>query len=218
MYPPAWIGPRRSIEPFEFAGHRVPGGVHVNYCSWASHHLPDVFARPRALRPVALHARGEGARCPRAPTSRSAAARGRASGMRFGLAEIAIIAARDAGALPPRARCPATALQIRQTPTISPQARPADDRPRCGAGSRAGRRTRAGICRVAAPRGGAATCRADLDGQRRGAAARSSGSRPATGRRTCSCPCAARQLVVNLPLASALTVWCCQAIRVPGGR
>ena len=24
MYPPAWIGPRRSIEPFELAGIHVP--------------------------------------------------------------------------------------------------------------------------------------------------------------------------------------------------
>ena len=26
LYPPAWIGPRRAVEAFEFAGHRVPGG------------------------------------------------------------------------------------------------------------------------------------------------------------------------------------------------
>src|SRR3984893_15184940 len=47
--PPAWVGPRRSIEPFEFAGHTVPGRAFVNYSSWASHHLPDVFPEPEAL-------------------------------------------------------------------------------------------------------------------------------------------------------------------------
>ena len=29
----------------------MPGGVHVHYCSWASHHLPDVFPEPEAFRP-----------------------------------------------------------------------------------------------------------------------------------------------------------------------
>ncbi len=73
MYPPAWIGPRRSVEPFEFKGVPVPGGVPVNYCSWASHHLPDVWDEPES-RPAAA------SRSRRAPTSRSAAARARASG------------------------------------------------------------------------------------------------------------------------------------------
>src|SRR5215212_1480859 len=50
-YPPAYIGPRRAIEPFEFNGARVPGRAHVHYCSWASHHLPDVFPEPEVFRP-----------------------------------------------------------------------------------------------------------------------------------------------------------------------
>src|SRR5205814_563640 len=32
LYPPAWIGPRRALEPFEFAGVQVPAGIPVNYC------------------------------------------------------------------------------------------------------------------------------------------------------------------------------------------
>src|SRR5438874_12472501 len=50
-YPPAWVGPRRSIEPFEFEGQMVPGNAFINYCSWASHHLPDVFPEPEEFRP-----------------------------------------------------------------------------------------------------------------------------------------------------------------------
>jgi cytochrome P450 len=51
LYPPAWIGPRRAVEAFEFAGHRVPAGAFVAYCSWASHRLPDVFPDPDAFIP-----------------------------------------------------------------------------------------------------------------------------------------------------------------------
>ena len=42
-YPPAWVGPRKSVDAFEFEGHTVPANSYVNYSSWASHHLPDVF-------------------------------------------------------------------------------------------------------------------------------------------------------------------------------
>ena len=80
MYPPAWVGPRRSVAPFTFAGREVPGDVPVNYSSWASHHIAHVFPEPDALPARALHARGEGRSCPRARTCRSAAGRGRASG------------------------------------------------------------------------------------------------------------------------------------------
>jgi cytochrome P450 len=51
LYPPAWIGPRRALEDFEFAGHRVREGSYVAYCSWASHRLPDVWEEPEAFRP-----------------------------------------------------------------------------------------------------------------------------------------------------------------------
>jgi cytochrome P450 len=51
MYPPAWIGPRRSHRPFEFEGQMVPGETYVDYSSWVSHHLPDVFPEPSAFRP-----------------------------------------------------------------------------------------------------------------------------------------------------------------------
>jgi cytochrome P450 len=51
LYPPAWIGPRRAMRDFEFAGHTVKAGAYVAYCSWASHRLPDVWEAPEAFVP-----------------------------------------------------------------------------------------------------------------------------------------------------------------------
>jgi cytochrome P450 len=120
LYPPAWIGPRRSVEPFELGGHSVPGGVFVNYCSWASHHLPDVFPQPDSFRPErftpeAKSALPRGAYIPFGGGSRTCI------GMRFGQLEIRTIAtlilSRFALSLPDDFR-----LTTRQMPTISPKA------------------------------------------------------------------------------------------------
>src|SRR5829696_235022 len=51
LYPPAWIGPRRAARAFEFQGQRIPAGAPVNYSSWASHRLPDVWDAPDEFRP-----------------------------------------------------------------------------------------------------------------------------------------------------------------------
>lgn len=118
-YPPAWIGPRRSVEPFEFEGVPVPGRAFVNYCSWASHHLPDVFDEPDRFRPErftpdARAALPKGAYVPFGGGSRTCI------GMRFGQLEVRAIAAlilsRCTLELPPDFR-----LRIRQMPTISPK-------------------------------------------------------------------------------------------------
>jgi cytochrome P450 len=119
MYPPAWIGPRRSVEAFEFAGHSVPGRAFVNYCSWASHHLPDVFPepdrfRPERFAPEARAALPKGAYVPFGGGSRTCI------GMRFGQLEIRTIAtlllSRFTLSVPDD-----FALEIRQMPTISPR-------------------------------------------------------------------------------------------------
>ncbi|MFI4985361.1 MAG: cytochrome P450 [Solirubrobacterales bacterium] len=118
-YPPAWVGPRRSIEAFEFEGHTVPGRAFVNYCSWASHHLPDVFPEPEEFRPerFAPEARAElpkGAYVPFGGGSRTCI------GMRFGQLEVRTIAtlilSHATLSLPDDFH-----LKIRQMPTISPK-------------------------------------------------------------------------------------------------
>jgi cytochrome P450 len=128
-YPPAWIGPRRSIEPFEFEGHTVPARAFVNYCSWASHHLPDVFDEPEQFRPERFTAEAsaalpKGAYVPFGGGSRTCI------GMRFGQLEVRTIAtlilSRCTLSLPEDFR-----LSIRQMPTISPkQGLPAVVQPR----------------------------------------------------------------------------------------
>ena len=118
-YPPAYIGPRRAIESFEFNGVSVPGGAHVEYCSWASHHLPDVWDEPEAFRPERFTDENKanlplGAYVPFGGGSRTCI------GMRFGQAEIGIIAR----AILARYRLellPGHELHIRHAPTISPR-------------------------------------------------------------------------------------------------
>jgi len=120
MYPPAWIGPRRSIEPFELHGVGVPGGVLVNYCSWASHHLAEVFPEPFRFRPErftedARAALPKGAYVPFGGGSRTCI------GMRFGLLEVKTIAAAILERFSLELAEPERSLSIRQMPTLSPR-------------------------------------------------------------------------------------------------
>jgi cytochrome P450 len=118
-YPPAWVGPRRSVESFEFEGHPVPARAFVNYCSWASHHLPDVFPQPEEFRPdrftpEARAALPKGAYVPFGGGSRTCI------GMRFGQLEVRTIATLILS------HCTLSLpedflLTIRQMPTISPK-------------------------------------------------------------------------------------------------
>ena len=120
MYPPAWIGPRRSVEPFELCGVRVPGGVLVNYSSWVSHHLAEVFPepfefRPERFTPEARAALPKGAYVPFGGGSRTCI------GMRFGLLEVRTIAAAILERFRLELADPGLVPSIRQMPTLSPR-------------------------------------------------------------------------------------------------
>jgi cytochrome P450 len=119
MYPPAWIGPRRSVDPFEFAGSTVPGGVHVNYCSWATHRIPDVFPDPDRFLPERF-APEQKAKLPKGAYVPFGGGSRTCIGMRFGLIEVKAIAAMllqryDFGLRR------GYDLRIRQTPTLGPR-------------------------------------------------------------------------------------------------
>ena len=120
LYPPAWIGPRRSVDAFELQGIRVPGGADVNYCSWASHHLAEVFPEPERFRPErfapeAKAALPKGAYVPFGGGSRTCV------GMRFGQLEIKAIASSILRRFRLELAEPERPVSIRQMPTLSPR-------------------------------------------------------------------------------------------------
>lgn len=119
LYPPAWVGPRRSIDPFEICGVEVPGGVPVNYVSWASHRLPDVWEEPERFDPQRF-APGRRERIPRGAHVPFGDGSRKCIGMRFGQAEITVIAR----ALLERYRFAPLhghTMSIRQMPTLTPR-------------------------------------------------------------------------------------------------
>jgi cytochrome P450 len=119
LYPPAWVGPRRTVESFEFEGVHVPANQPINYSSWVSHHLPDVWEDPEAFKPErfapeAKAALPKGAYIPFGGGSRTCI------GMRFGLLEVRAITAMLLQRFRPELD-PGYALSIRQMPTLSPR-------------------------------------------------------------------------------------------------
>src|SRR3954451_24013095 len=97
----------------------VPSGVPVNYSSWASHRLPDVWDEPHAFRPERFLP-GEREKIPRGAYVPFGGGSRICLGMRFGQLEINVIAA----AITERfrlGRSPGFRLEIRQTPTLGPK-------------------------------------------------------------------------------------------------
>ena len=119
LYPAAWIGPRRAIGGFELEGARVPAGAYVNYCSWASHRLPDVFPEPEAFLPERFSpdrkaALPKGAYVPFGGGSRTCI------GMRFGQMEIKAVLTRLLQRFHLELK-PGRTMTVRQMPTLSPR-------------------------------------------------------------------------------------------------
>jgi cytochrome P450 len=119
LYPPAWIGPRRAVADFEFAGHRVSRGAYVNYCSWASHRLPEVFAEPEAFIPERF-TRERKAALPRGAYVPFGGGRRICIGKRFGQTEVKLVATMLLQRLRLDAM-PGRTMTVRQMPTLSPR-------------------------------------------------------------------------------------------------
>jgi cytochrome P450 len=119
LYPPAWIGPRRAVRDFEFNGHRVARGAYVNYCSWASHRLPEVFPEPEAFIPERF-SRERKAALPRGAYVPFGGGRRICIGKRFGQIEVKLVATMLLQRLRLDAM-PGRTMTVRQMPTLSPR-------------------------------------------------------------------------------------------------
>ena len=119
LYPPAWIGPRRAVRDFEFGGYTVPNGAYVNYCSWASHRIPEVFPEPEAFIPERFTPERKAA-LPRGAYVPFGAGTRICIGKRFGQTEVKLVATM----LLQRLRLdvlPGRTMTVRQMPTLSPR-------------------------------------------------------------------------------------------------
>jgi cytochrome P450 len=119
LYPPAWIGPRRAVREFEFGSCTVPKDAYVNYCSWASHRIPEVFPDPEAFIPERF-TRERKAQLPRGAYVPFGGGSRICIGKRFGQTEVKLVATM----LLQRLRLdtlPGRTVTIRQMPTLSPK-------------------------------------------------------------------------------------------------
>jgi len=119
LYPPAWIGPRRAVRDFEFGGYRVKRGTYVNYCSWASHRIPEVFPDPEAFVPERF-TRERKAALPRGAYVPFGGGRRICIGKRFGQTEVKLVATMLLQRLRLDAM-PGRTMTVRQMPTLSPR-------------------------------------------------------------------------------------------------
>ncbi len=119
LYPPAWIGPRRAVRDFEFNGHEVARGAYVNYCSWASHRIPEVFPEPEAFIPERF-TRERKAALPRGAYVPFGGGRRICIGKRFGQTEVKLVATMLLQRLRLDAM-PGRTMTVRQMPTLSPR-------------------------------------------------------------------------------------------------
>jgi cytochrome P450 len=119
LYPPAWIGPRRATAEFKFGGYTVPKGAYINYCSWASHRLPEVFPQPEAFIPERF-TRERKAALPRGAYVPFGGGSRICIGKRFGQTEVKLVATKLLQRLRVEA-LPGRTMTIRQMPTLSPK-------------------------------------------------------------------------------------------------
>jgi cytochrome P450 len=119
LYPPAWVGPRRAVCDYEFGGYAVPRGAYVNYSSWASHRLPEVFPDPEAFIPERF-TRERKAALPRGAYIPFGGGQRICIGKRFGQTEVKLVATLLLQNLRLDA-LPGRTVTVRQMPTLSPK-------------------------------------------------------------------------------------------------
>jgi cytochrome P450 len=119
LYPPAWIGPRRAVRDFEFGGHGVGRGAYVNYCSWASHRIPEFFPEPEAFIPERF-TRERKAALPRGAYVPFGGGRRICIGKRFGQIEVKLVATMLLQRLRLDAM-PGRTMTVRPIATLSPR-------------------------------------------------------------------------------------------------
>ena len=119
LYPPAWIGPRRAVRDFDFGGYSVPNGAYVNYSSWASHRIPEVFPEPEAFIPERF-TRERKAALPRGAYIPFGGGQRVCIGKRFGQTEVKLVATMLLQRLRLEAQ-PGRTMTVRQMPTLSPK-------------------------------------------------------------------------------------------------
>ena len=97
----------------------MPKGAYVNYCSWASHRIPEVFPEPEAFIPERF-TRERKAALPRGAYVPFGGGRRICIGKRFGQTEVKLVATM----LLQRLRLdvlPGRTMTVRQMPTLSPK-------------------------------------------------------------------------------------------------
>ena len=119
---------------------RCRPGAYVNYCSWASHRLPEVFPEPEAFIPERF-TRERKAALPRGAYVPFGGGSRICIGKRFGQTEVKLVATMALQRLRFE-RLPGRTMTIRQMPTLSPDgglgcgSASASCRPRCASRER----------------------------------------------------------------------------------
>lgn len=118
-YPAAWVGPRRTTRDVTLAGVPVPAEIGVQYSSWATHHLPELYPDPFRFDPDRFLPEREAA-LPRGAYVPFGGGSRMCLGKRFGEYELRALAA----VLLPRVRfepCSHEDPRIVTTPTLGPK-------------------------------------------------------------------------------------------------
>jgi len=118
-YPPAWVGPRRTTRDVTMAGINVPAEIGVQYSSWATHHLPQLYPDPFRFDPDRFLPEREAA-LPRGAYIPFGGGSRMCLGKRFGEYELRTLAA----VLLTRVRfdpCSSAEPKVVTTPTLGPK-------------------------------------------------------------------------------------------------